>query len=156
MHQRRLATYLNDRYAVLVAGTELASRAAASNEHQHYGPPLKTVADGLAEDRELLRDVMTTHDVSPDRVKSTFALVGERLGRLKPNDQLTGYSPLSRVVELDGLTAIVTTLAGTWASLATVIDTHGPELEHAQKRALASLERLARLRPDALRDALLR
>lgn len=155
MHQRRLATYLNDRDAILVAGGELANRAASSNEHQHYGPPLRLIADGLAEDRDLLRSIMDAHGVAPDRVKTSFAWVGEKLGRLKPNDQISGYSPLSRVVELDGLTAIVTTLASTWASLALVLPTHGPELDHAQKRARASLERLEALRPDALKEALL-
>lgn len=29
--------------------------------------------------------------------------VAEKLGRLKPNGQLHGYSPLSRVIELEGL-----------------------------------------------------
>ncbi len=155
MHERRLATYLNDRDAILVAGGELAQRAAAANEHQPYGPPLRAVAGALAEDRELLKAIMAAHDVAPDRVKTTFAWVGEKLGRLKPNDQLAGYSPLSRVVELDGLTAIVTTLESTWAALPSVIDSHGPELDHAQKRARASLDQLATLRPDALREALL-
>lgn len=154
MHKRRLATYLNDRHAILVAGTELAGRAAASNEHQHYGPPLRTIADGLTEDKALLRSIMAAHDVSPDRVKSSFAWAGEKLGRLKPNDQLSGYSPLSRVVELDGLTAVITVLASTWAALPAVIETHGPELDHAEKRARASLDQLASLRPDALREAL--
>lgn len=155
MHQRRLATYLNDRNAILVAGGELASRAAASNEHQHYGPPLKAVAAALEEDRELLRVIMAAQGVAPDRVKTTFAWAGEKLGRLKPNDQISGYSPLSRVVELDGLTAIVTTLQSTWTALAAVLDTHGPELAAAQQRAKTSLDQLATLRPDALKDCLL-
>lgn len=155
MHERRLATYLNDRDAILVAGGELAARAAASNEHQHYGPPLRAIADGLRQDRELLRSIMAAHDVPPDRVKTSFAWVGEKLGRLKPNDQLSGYSPLSRVVELDGLTAVITTLASTWAALPGILDTHGPELDHAHKRARASLDQLETLRPDALKEALL-
>ena len=155
MHKRRLATYLNDRNAILVGGTQLAARAAAANEHQPYGPPLRAVEAGLREDRELLDAIMAAHDVSPDRLKSTAAWVGERVGRLKPNDQITGYSPLSRVVELDGLTAIVTTLLSTWEALAAVLDTHGPDLAHAQQRARASLDQLATLRPDALRDAVL-
>ena len=154
MHRRRLSIYLNDRDAILVAGNELATRSLGANEHQHYGPPLKAVADGLTEDRELLRAIMNEHDVTPDRVKTSFAWVGEKLGRLKPNDQLSGYSPLSRVVELDGLTAIVTTMASTWAALPTVLDTHGPEVEHAEKRARSSLDQLQTLRVDALRDAL--
>jgi len=35
--------------------------------------------------------------------KAAAAWVGEKAGRLKPNDQLTGYSPLSQLVEVEGL-----------------------------------------------------
>ena len=35
------------------------------------------------------------------RAKDGAAWVAEKLGRLKTNGQLTGYSPLSRLVELE-------------------------------------------------------
>jgi hypothetical protein len=41
--------------------------------------------------------------VGRDRSKPAGAWLLEKLGRLKPNGQLRGYSPLSRVVELEGL-----------------------------------------------------
>jgi hypothetical protein len=40
-----------------------------------------------------------------DKVKNIAAWGIEKVGRLKLNGQLTGYSPLSRVVELEGLLA---------------------------------------------------
>jgi hypothetical protein len=36
-------------------------------------------------------------------MKRPLALVAERVGRLKPNGQLRGYSPLSRFLELESL-----------------------------------------------------
>ena len=40
-----------------------------------------------------------------------------RSGRLKPNGQLTGYSPLSRVVELEGLALGITGKLALWKAL---------------------------------------
>ena len=88
MNQRRLATYLNDRYAILTAGTQLAGRAHASNADTVYGPLLERIAADLEEDMVLLKTIMAAREVSPDRVKSSLAWVGEKLGRLKPNDQI--------------------------------------------------------------------
>ena len=41
--------------------------------------------------------------VKPHPVKDAGGWVAEKLGRLKPNNRLLGYSPLSRVLELEGL-----------------------------------------------------
>lgn len=153
MHKRRLATYLNDRHAVLTAGAQLAARARASNADTAYGPLLERIEADLEADRVLLRAIMAAHDVSPDRVKSALASVGEKLGRLKPNGQLVGYSPLSRVVELDALTAIMTTLDGAWVALGELLTAHREALEDAHERARRDLDELAALRPQALREA---
>lgn len=41
--------------------------------------------------------------ITRSRVKPALAWAAEKLGRLKLNGQLRGYSPLSRLVELEGL-----------------------------------------------------
>ncbi len=46
---------------------------------------------------------MAALGVSRDRLKPGAAWVAEKLGRLKPNGQLRGYSPLGRLIELEGL-----------------------------------------------------
>jgi hypothetical protein len=153
MNERRLATYLNDRYAILVAGTELAGRARASNEGTQYGPALERIDGDLNQDRTLLRSIMSARDVKPDRLKSGAAWVGEKLGRLKPNDQLRGYSPLSRVVELDALTAILSTLDGMWEALPDILPELRDDLAGAHQRARRNLDELGTLRPQALREA---
>ena len=62
---------------------------------------------------------MEAVDAGRDRVKVTAAWVGEKAGRLKPNGQLTGYSPLSRVVELEGLSLGIEGKRLLWVSLGT-------------------------------------
>lgn len=154
MHERRLAIYLNDRYAVLVAGLELAGRARAANEGTQYGPIFERAERDLTEDQALLRGVMSAHDITPDRLKAGAAWVGEKLGRLKPNDQLRGYSPLSRMVELDVLTAVLTTLDAMWTALPEALPDLRDDLALAHERARRNLDELDTLRPGALREAL--
>src|SRR5918911_1194517 len=108
MNLKYLSVYLNDHLAGATGGRELAKRAAASNEDSEYGPFLAELEHEIAEDRASLIRIMERFDVKQDRLKTTGAYIGEMLGRLKPNAQLTGYSPLSRVVELEFLVLGVT------------------------------------------------
>ena len=68
---------------------------------------------GSPRDRRGRRSLLATMEAlgaRVDRLKAAAAWGGEKLGRLKLNGQLRGYSPLSRVVELEGLAL------GVWAS----------------------------------------
>ena len=112
-----LATYLNDHLAGATVGLELAKRARSSNEGTEWGELLERLAAEIDEDRETLRDVMRRLDVGEDRVKQVGAWTMEKAGRLKPNDELLDYSPLSRVIELEGLTLGVTGKNGLWRAL---------------------------------------
>lgn len=56
-------------------------------------------------------------DISRDRVKPLLARLGERLGRLKLNGRLTGYSPLSRVLELEILSSMIGGKLQLWNAL---------------------------------------
>jgi hypothetical protein len=98
-----LKIYLNDHLAGSTVGVELARRAQSENAGNAVGEYLDTFAKELLEDRMTLLSVMSALGLKRDLVKQGVAWVGEKLGRLKLNGQLTGYSPLSRVVELEGL-----------------------------------------------------
>lgn len=50
-------------------------------------------------------------------MKPLGAKLAERLGRLKLNGRLRGYSPLSRVLELEGLAAAVGAKLQLWNAL---------------------------------------
>lgn len=157
LHQRRLATYLNDRLAVATAGAELARRALSSNEGTRYEEALRRACDGVEADRRLLREVMRSLDVGEDHLKQGAAWLGEKLGRLKPNDALLSYSPLSRVVEVEALAVVLAALRGTWATLDELLgaDPRMPGVSGARDRAAADLDAVEALRAPAAAEALL-
>jgi hypothetical protein len=112
-----LAIYLNDHLAGATVGRELARRTAAANRNTPYAPFLERLAVEVAEDRRSLLQVMRSLDVRIDRLKVAAGWSAEKLGRLKFNGQLKGYSPLSRVVELEGMTLGVIGKLAVWRSL---------------------------------------
>jgi hypothetical protein len=112
-----LATYLNDHLAGATAGLELVRRARGENEGTPLGRFLEDLAREVEEDRETLLAIMARLDVGRDRLKVAAGWMGEKVGRLKPNNQLFGYSPLSRVIELEGLALGVEGKRGLWEAL---------------------------------------
>ncbi len=150
MNQRRLSIYLNDRLSILTAGSELAARTRSSNEGTAYEALLGRIVADLELDKELLDALMAAHDVRPDRLKTSLAWLGERLGRLKPNGSVISYSPLSRVVELEGLAVVVTLLGGSWTALEPLLPGHAAELQRAIERARRTLGELEAARPGAV------
>ena len=122
MNLKYLAVYLNDHLAGATGGVELAKRAASSNEGSDYGAFLGELAHEIAEDRASLIRIMERFDVKEDRLKTTGAYIAEKFGRLKPNAQLTGYSPLSRVVELEGLSLGIAGKLSLWRVLLDLAD----------------------------------
>jgi hypothetical protein len=112
-----LATYLNDHLAGSTAGLELVKRAASENDGTPLGEFLSQLGDEIGDDREALEEVMDSLGVGPDHKKIAAAWVGEKMGRLKPNAQLLGYSPLSPLVELEALSLGIEGKRLLWISL---------------------------------------
>jgi hypothetical protein len=112
-----LAIYLNDHLAGATAGRDLARRAAGSNRDSTHGPFLADLADQIDADRGSLLDFMRVLNVRVDRIKVLVGWGAEKLGRLKFNGQLVGYSPLSRVVELEALSLGVRGKLALWRTL---------------------------------------
>ena len=141
-----LAIYLNDHLAGATAGLELARRAASSNEGSEYGRFLDELTAEIDEDREALFELMRSVDVGVDRIKVLGGWAAEKAGRLKLNGRLRGYSPLSRLLELEGLTLGVRGKLCLWRALI--------ELQPAEPRLSAT--QLARLseRAEAQLDGL--
>jgi hypothetical protein len=117
-----LATYLNDHLAGSTVGVELARRARGSNRGGELGGFLAELTAEIEDDRETLEEVMRAVDVGRDRVKVVGAWAGEKVGRLKLNGRLLGYSPLSRLVELEGLRLGVEGKACLWRLLRELAD----------------------------------
>lgn len=112
-----LATYLSDHLAGATGGVALTRRTLDSNRGTELEPFLEQLLQDIVEDREALERLMDALDVDGSPLKRSVALTAERLGRLKLNGQLVGYSPLSRLVELEGLAAGVETKLNLWRSL---------------------------------------
>jgi hypothetical protein len=113
-----LAIYLKDHFAGSVVGAELASRSAAANRaDSRFGPTLSKLAGEVREDRDMLRRLMSELDVRVDHAKQIGAWAVEKLGRLKLNGRLRGYSPLSRVEELEAMRMGVTGKRMMWLAL---------------------------------------
>jgi hypothetical protein len=110
----RLSIYLNDHLGGSAGGVELARRLAQSNKNNEYGLPLADIAGQIEEDVASLRDVMTRLGIEEDKVKQVGGWAMEKVGRLKLNGQLFGYSPLSRLLELEGLLLGVTGKQALW------------------------------------------
>lgn len=155
----RLASYLNDHLAGAVAGQELARRAAASNRGTEYGAALEGIVREIEEDAEALKDLMDRLGVQADRVKLALGWAGEKVGRLKLNGQVLGYSPLSRLIELEGLVLGVSGKLALWQGLRKAFGGDDPRLrgfdfEALVERARKQRRTLERLRRRAASEAL--
>jgi hypothetical protein len=113
-----LAIYLNDHLAGATAGVELARRLRSSNRSDpELGAPLAELCAEVEADRETLRQTMERLGIRRGCVKPAAAWAGEKLGRLKLNGQVRGYSPLSRVVELEMLAIGIAGKRQMWKAL---------------------------------------
>lgn len=119
---RLLSIYLNDHLAGSMAGVERARAARAANGGTEFGPRLATVCGEIEEDRDSLEAIMGELGIGRSKIKPLLGWVGERLGRLKPNGRLRGYSPLSRVVDLEVLLLGISGKLRLWVLLAEVLD----------------------------------
>jgi len=118
---QRLSIYLSDHRAGSAAGVTLARRAAAGNRGNEFGAVLFRLSEEIECDARSLDDLMDRLGASRDRVKETAAWSAEKAGRLKLNGQLLGYSPLSRLVELEGIALGVTGKLALWRAVREVL-----------------------------------
>jgi hypothetical protein len=130
-----LATYLNDHLAGSTAGFALARRAASENAGTPLGDFLTGLAQEIEDDRATLRELMESVGVAPDRKKLLVAWAGEKAGRLKPNAQLVGYSPLSPLIELEVLSLGIEGKRMLWTALKAVAEEHGFDAEELDELA---------------------
>jgi hypothetical protein len=157
MERKLLRIYLQDHLAGSTGGVELARRARGANEGTPYGEPLAKLADDIEADRRSLESIMDDLGFGADRAKNIAFWAAEKAGRLKLNGQLTGYSPLSRMVEIEGLISGVNGKLSLWRTLRDIADS-APELDADRlarllERAEQQIETLHELRSRAGREA---
>jgi hypothetical protein len=157
MDRKLLRIYLQDHLAGATGGLELARRARGANEGTPYGEPLAKLADDIEADRRSLESIMDDLGFGADRAKNLGVWAAEKAGRLKLNGQLRGYSPLSRMIELDGLLTAVNAKRSLWLTLREIAGSV-PELDadrigRLAERAEQQVETLHELRSRAGREA---
>jgi hypothetical protein len=154
-----LRIYMQDHLAAATGGVQLARRARGANEGTTYGDALARIADEIEADRRSLEAMMEDLGFGADRAKNLALWAAEKAGRLKTNGQLRGYSPLSRLIELEGLVAGINGKLSLWRALIEVapsqpkLDTD--RLQRLLERGEEQLATVEELRTRAARDALL-
>ncbi|MDQ3660336.1 MAG: hypothetical protein M3454_04605 [Actinomycetota bacterium] len=152
-----LRIYLNDHLAGATVGVELARRSQKSNKGTPLGDYLAEFVADASADKAQLEQIMDSVGAGRSILKSRAAWVAEKVGRLKFNGQLTGYSDLSRLVELEGLVIGVTGKVSLWRSL---LEASSPsrrlpaDLQALLRRAQDQLAELQRLHQEAAAQAL--
>jgi hypothetical protein len=152
-----LRIYLNDHRAGAVLGQELAKRALSANRGNEYGRFLSDLLREIEADRKTLDELMRKLGFPRNLVKLGFAWTIEKLGRLKLNGQVTGYSPLSRLLELEGLSLGVEGKLALWRALKSISGVEsaltGLDLDGLIGRAQAQRDGLERMRVRASEEA---
>jgi len=155
IERRLLAIYLSDHLAGATGGVELARRARASNRGSELGVALEELCAEIEADRKALERVMERLEVKRNGPKIAGAWAAEKLGRLKLNGRLTGYSPLSRLVELEMLHIGVTGKIQLWQALDETQSDKLSQFDLARliERAESQRATIESLRLEAARDA---
>ena len=117
MPDRLLKIYLADHLAAATAGVALSRRTARSNAETEFGDVLWRLAGEIEDDRRTLEGIVAELGFRKSTTKEALAWLGEKAGRLKLNGQIRGYSPLSRVLELEALSVGVAGKLALWKSL---------------------------------------
>ncbi len=152
-----LAIHLNDHLAAALATREVAKRMASQYGRSDLGELARGLLPPLDEDLRTIDAVMVGAGVARDRFKPALAWGAEKAGRLKLNGHVTGKSPLSPLVELDGLSLGIEASVLLWRNLAAVATEHSLDvarIDAARMRAQALREDVERRRPDVARSAL--
>jgi hypothetical protein len=157
LDRKLLGIYLNDHLAGATGGAELAKRARGANAGNEYGEVLDRIVREIDEDRDALQRLMDTLEVKRDQPKVVVAWVTEKLSRLKPNGQIRGYSPLSRLIELETLALGIGGKVSLWDALTEVagedVRLDREELARLTERAERQRSEVWELRGRAAREA---
>src|SRR4051812_29208047 len=145
MPARYLPIYLNDHLVGATLGVELARRTRKENDGD-LGEFLDWLVTQLVEDRDALVSLIERLGLKRSRAKVALGWTAEKLGRLKSNGHVTSYSPLSRLLELEGLASGIDGKLALWLSLREVEGRDGrldaSELDRLIARAREQRERL--------------
>ncbi len=120
MNEKRLRIYVEDHLAMMVAEVELTGRCMRNNRKTPLCEFLQQLENEVKAQQSIASDIIHRiggKDTIESRLKQGAAWFAEKLGRLKLNDSLLTYSDLSRVVELETLSAAAQERVALWDNL---------------------------------------
>ena len=115
-----LGIYLNDHLGGSTTGVELVDRIASEYEGQELGSFAARLSGDIKADRDTLLEIMDQLGVTRDKVKVAMGWATEKMGRLKLNGEIRDRSPLSPLVELEGLSLGLEGKRSLWIALAEI------------------------------------
>lgn len=115
--QQALAVYLRNHDAAAGAGHQLFVRVARSQRGRAHGDRVAGLADRVGEDVATLRTLMAELGVRRAPLMVGMMRAGEWAGRLKPNGSLVRRTPLTDLIEVEGLLDAVHAKAAGWGAL---------------------------------------
>jgi hypothetical protein len=147
-----LSTYLNDHLMGASAGVDLFKRVAGGYSDHDTRGELSELADEVADDRDSLLEIMAQLDIKPQTHRMIAGRLVEKIGRLKMNGTVLKRSPLTDLIELEGLRIGVEGKLAMWRALQAGL--HDDRLVPSEigaliRRAEDQIERLEALRLSA-------
>jgi hypothetical protein len=128
--QHMLTIYLQDHLAGATAGASLARRLARNHRATSFERQTADLASQVEQDRSSLLEIMDALGVRPAKVKNLLVMLGERVSRLKLNGMFFRRSPLSSVIEFEGMRLGVEGKTDGWQALREIADAY-PRLDAA-------------------------
>jgi hypothetical protein len=156
MSDKYLSIYLNDHLAITTGAHELLNRTLENNRDIELGKFVEALAIDAEQERNAIESLMTEQGIAHNPIKSAGAWFAERVGRLKLNGQITGYSDLSRLVEIEGIGLALESKRAFWDALNQVgfTEAGGLVTKSLARRAEQQIEELEKHRREAANNAL--
>lgn len=117
-----LPFYLRDHYAGASAGVQLFDRVASGHSDEAIRAEVARIRDEVSEDRSSLGSMMGALGVRQLSLTMLVGILGEYVGRLKPNGSLLQRSSGSDVFELEALSSAVQAKSRVWETLLTLAE----------------------------------
>lgn len=156
--EKLLGIYLNDHLAGSAGGLALARRIAENHRRTTVHEQTATIATDIEQDRDALLAIMRALHIRPKQVRAQVAVLAERAARLKLNGHLLTRSPLSSVLEFEGMRLGVEGKLACWRSLLRVADQYAKldvaRLDELCRRAEDQIALLDQMRLNAVATAL--
>ncbi len=142
-----ITTYLQDHHAGSAAGLDAFARVAEGHPDGEVRDAVGRIAEEVNEDQTMLEQIMQRFEAKPAMLKDLSGRVAEKAARLKPNQRLLRRSPLTDLVEVEGLVDAVHAKSMSWRVLLQLDDDRldKAQLQTLLERAEAQESELKRL-----------